>query len=55
MIGQGIGKSLYVDDGALWKRGKNVVYVESNMHKAVNEMEKWVNKWSVRLSESRKM
>ncbi|MGL5733123.1 MAG: RNA-directed DNA polymerase, partial [Metamycoplasmataceae bacterium] len=50
MIGQGFGKSLYADDGALWKRGRNVVYVESSMQKAVNEVEKWVNKWNFSLS-----
>lgn len=27
-VGPGIGKSLYADDGALWKRGRNVSYVE---------------------------
>lgn len=38
MIGQGIGKSLYVDDGAFWKRRRNVVFVESRM-----QLMKWKN------------
>jgi ribonuclease HI len=49
-IGQRLGKSLYADDGALWKRGRNIEYVEKSMQKAVNEVENWVNKWSFRLS-----
>lgn len=49
-VGQGIGKSLYADDGALWKRGRNVTYVESCMQKAIIEVEKWANNWSFRMS-----
>ncbi len=36
-VDTGIGRSLYADDGALWKRGRNVLFVENKMQKAVNE------------------
>lgn len=37
-VGKGIGKSLYAYDGALWKRGRNVKFVERGMQKAVEEV-----------------
>lgn len=49
-VGQGIGKSLYADDGAMWKRGRNVKFVEKSMHRAVEEVEKWVNHRGFKLS-----
>lgn len=30
-IESGVGRSLYADDGALWKRGWNISFVESKM------------------------
>lgn len=45
-----IGRSLYADDGAIWKRGRNVSHVTKIIQTAVNEVEKWANKWSFRLS-----
>ncbi len=44
-VDSGIGGSLYADDGALWKRGWNVLFVENKMQKAVNEVEDWVQLW----------
>jgi len=34
-VGQGIGNSLYADDGAMWKRGRNDKFVEKSMQRAV--------------------
>ncbi len=45
-----IGRSLYADDGAIWKRGHNVSHVTRVLQSALNEVEKWANKWSFRLS-----
>lgn len=45
-----IGRSLYADDGVIWKRGCNVSYVTSVIQTAVNEVEKWANKWGFWLS-----
>ncbi len=52
-IDQKIGKSLYADDGALWFRGRNESYVKSKIQDAINEVEKWTNKWGFRLSVSK--
>ncbi|XP_016409773.1 RNA-directed DNA polymerase from mobile element jockey-like isoform X2 [Sinocyclocheilus rhinocerous] len=49
-VDTGIGRSLYADDGALWKRGRNVLFVENKMQKAVNEVENWANCWGFRFS-----
>ncbi len=46
----GIGKALYTDDGALWKRGKNLQYVGKKMQEAVDVVENWANQWGFRLS-----
>ena len=34
-----VGKSLYVDDGALWVRGRNLEYLKKNMQKAIRKVE----------------
>ncbi len=49
-VDTGIGRSLYADDGAVWKRGRNVLFVENKMQKAVNEVENWANIWGFRFS-----
>ncbi len=46
-VDTGIGRSSYADDGALWKRGRNVLFVENKMQKAVNEVENWGFRFSV--------
>lgn len=46
----GVSRSLYADDGALWFRGRNVLYVEKKMQKAVMEVEDWARKWGFRFS-----
>ncbi len=42
-VGPGIGKYLYADDGALWKRGRNLLYVEESMQNAIKEVEMWAS------------
>lgn len=31
-----IGRSLFADDGTLWKRGKNLWYINRKIQKAIN-------------------
>ncbi len=40
-IESGVGRSLYADNGVLWKRGRNIPLVESKVQNAVNEVERW--------------
>lgn len=45
-----IGRSLFADDGALWKRGRNVEYVVKKMQDGINQVEKWGTKWGFKFS-----
>lgn len=40
-----IGRSLFADDGTLWKRGKNINYIMGKTQEAVNVVEKWSYSW----------
>ncbi len=40
-----IGRSLYVDDGMLWKRGFSVGHVEKCMQMSVMNVVNWANEW----------
>ncbi len=45
-----IGRALFADDGAIWKRGRHIACVSQRLQKAVDKVEVWANKWSFRLS-----
>ena len=45
-----IGRSLFADDGALWKRGRNGVYVAKKMQEALGTVEEWAKAWGFRFS-----
>uniref|UniRef100_A0A3B5R9A6 Reverse transcriptase domain-containing protein n=1 Tax=Xiphophorus maculatus TaxID=8083 RepID=A0A3B5R9A6_XIPMA len=49
-IDSSIGKSLFADDGALWIRGHNLVYLQKKMQAAILKVEGWANKWGFRMS-----
>ncbi len=34
-VGKDIGSSLYTDDGAIWKRGKNIKHVTKSIQSAI--------------------
>ena len=36
-----IGRLLFADDGALWKRGRNVPYIVRKVQEAIDEVERW--------------
>ena len=48
-----IGKSLYADDGGVWKRGRNLAYCQRKLQAAINTVEQWSNKWGFKLSVAR--
>jgi len=35
-----IGRSLFADDGALWKRGKNIYHIKGKVQEDVKEVER---------------
>ena len=45
-----IGKSLYADDGAVWKRGRNLAYCQKKLQAGTKTVEQWSNKWGFKLS-----
>lgn len=45
-----IGQSLFADDGALWKRGKNVRYTVKKVQEALTLVEDWGRRWGFRFS-----
>lgn len=44
------GKSLFADDGAVWKRGRNINHLFVQMQEAVDQVVLWANKWGLRIS-----
>ena len=46
----GIGRSLFADDGALWKRGRNVEAGVRHVQGAIDEVEQWGLEWGCRFS-----
>ena len=52
-IGGGFGRSLFADDGALWKRGRNVDYVLRQAQVALDSVVAWGDKWGFRVSASK--
>ena len=43
-----IGRLLFVQDGGLWKRGKNVILFEGKNKAGVRVVEKWLCSWGFR-------
>lgn len=42
--------ALFADDGALWKRGRNVDFVTSKIQQAVHLVDDWATQWGFRIS-----
>ena len=42
--------ALFADDGAVWKRGRNVEFIVSKMQEAISNIEKWAFEWGFRFS-----
>lgn len=49
-VGVGFGRSLFADDGAVWKKGRNVDHVMREMQRALDRVQGWADKWGFRLS-----
>ena len=45
-----IGRSLFADDGALWKRGRNLEHIIGKVQAAINEVTEWGFDWGCRFS-----
>ena len=49
-IESGMGFSLFADDGAIWKRGKNLKFIVKKLQEAINRVEEWSYKWGFKFS-----
>lgn len=52
-IHPGIKTALYADDGAMWKRGRNVKYTVKTIQEAIEIVENWSSEWGFRFSISK--
>uniref|UniRef100_A0A3B5Q0T1 Reverse transcriptase domain-containing protein n=1 Tax=Xiphophorus maculatus TaxID=8083 RepID=A0A3B5Q0T1_XIPMA len=46
----GMGFSLFADDGAIWKRGKNLKFIVKKIQEAISIIEDWSFKWGFKIS-----
>lgn len=49
-VHNGMNRSLFADDGALWKRGKNVEYVVKKIQEGIHQVEMWGMEWGFKFS-----
>lgn len=45
-----LGTSLFADDGAIWKRSKNIQYAFRQMQTALDRISDWANEWGFMIS-----
>ncbi len=45
-----VGKSFFADDGALWKRGRNSLYINRKMQEVIQKVEEWAYDWGFKFS-----
>uniref|UniRef100_A0A8C6KLW6 Reverse transcriptase domain-containing protein n=1 Tax=Nothobranchius furzeri TaxID=105023 RepID=A0A8C6KLW6_NOTFU len=49
-VGNEFGKALLADDGAIWKKGKNIQYVQKKVQEAIKMVENWSYEWAFKFS-----
>ena len=49
-VGRGFGFSLFADDGAIWKRGRNLPYLFNQIQGALEKVTEWANDWGFNIS-----
>lgn len=48
-VGPGFGLSLFSDYGALWKRGRNILFVVQKVQEAMEKVVDRADKWGFRI------
>ena len=46
----GMGRSLFADDGALWKKGGNIDHLVKKLQEGIDQVEKWGAEWGFKFS-----
>ena len=49
-VGGDIESLLYADDGAIWKRGRNIRHVINCIQSAILQVERWSYNWGFKMS-----
>jgi len=49
-VDEGINLSLFADDSAIWKCGRNLKYLEGKLQNALNKINDWANEWGFKVS-----
>ena len=49
-VGKGFGFSLFADDGAIWKRGRNLSYLFKQIQGALEKITEWAYDWGFKIS-----
>ncbi len=49
-LDNGLGLSLFADDGAIWKRGRNIGCIVKKLQEAIATVEEWSYKWGFKFS-----
>lgn len=47
------GVALFADDGAIWKRGRNITFIMKKMQQILNTVQEWTVKWGFRISQEK--
>lgn len=45
-----MGRSLFADDGDIWKKGRNVEYVIKKVQEGISQVECWGIRWGFKFS-----
>ncbi len=45
-----MGRSLFADDGAIWKRGRNCNFINKKLQNGINQVAEWGIKWGFKFS-----
>lgn len=53
-LDNGLGFSLFADDGAIWKRGRNIDFIvkkkKKKLQEAITKVEEWSYRWGFKFS-----
>ena len=47
-VGAGFGLSLFADDGAIWKRGRNIAFLTEKVQGALDKVVDWAGRWGLK-------
>lgn len=52
-INSGFGRSLFADDGTIWRRGRNIDFLMKQTQEALGQVGQWATKWGFKISTSK--